>query len=94
MLKIGQKVVCIDGSAIRADCQVGIPQRPTEGEIYTVRSVQIEPHIDGYGVRLEEILNPSMVWSDGEELEWSYDYRRFKPLEITTQKTEDAILAN
>lgn len=65
----------------------------TEGVIYTVRSIQMEPHIAGYGIRLEEILNPSMIWSDGEEREWSYDHRRFKPLETVEQKTEDAALA-
>lgn len=93
MFTIGQKVVCIDGSAIRADCQVGMPQRPTEGAIYTVRSIQVESHIAGYGVRLEEILNPSMIWSDGDEREWSYDHRRFRPVAETEQKSEDAILA-
>lgn len=74
MFKVGQKVVCVDGSPVRADCQVGMPCRLVKNTVYTVRSIQTEPHIEGYGVRLEEILNPSMIWSDGDEREWSYDY--------------------
>lgn len=93
MLRIGQKVVCIDGSAVRSDCQVGMPQRPTEGAIYTVRSIQVEPRIDGYGIRLEEIENPSMIWSDGDEREWSYDHRRFRPL-VENEIKEAAELAD
>lgn len=94
MFKVGQKVVCIDGSAIRADCQVGMPIRPNKGEIYTVRSIQIEPHIDGYGVRLEEIMNPSMLWSDGDEREWSYDHRRFQALIEQHDELETAAVLN
>lgn len=86
MLRVGQKVICIDGSAVSSDCQVGMPQRPVEGIIYTVRSIQVELHIDGYGIRLEEIWNPSMIWSDGDEQEWSYDPRRFRPLDQAEQK--------
>lgn len=80
MFRIGQKIVCIDGSAVRPDCAVGTPQRLIVGAVYTVRSIQTESHIDGYGVRLEEIINPSMIWSDGDEREWSYDRRRFRPV--------------
>ncbi len=93
MFAIGQKVVCIDASPVRSDCAVGMPIRLVRDAIYTVRSIQTELHIDGYGVRLEEILNPSMIWSDGDEREWSYDHRRFKPLIEVHQKLEDAELA-
>jgi hypothetical protein len=54
--------------------------RLVEGAVYTVRSIHTEPHIQGYGVRLEELLNPSVLWSDGTEVEWSYMSERFLPV--------------
>lgn len=93
MFAIGQKIVCIDASPVRQDCRVGMPIRLVKGTIYTVRSIQTETHIDGYGVRLEEILNPSMIWSDGDEREWSYDHRRFEPLVDDKQKQRIAEFA-
>lgn len=80
MLKPGQKVVCIDGAPMRNGCGDVMPLRLVEGRIYTVRSLHTEPHIAGYGVRLEELLNPSFVWADGTEKEWSYQSERFRPL--------------
>lgn len=80
MFKVGQKVVCVDDSPMRTDCVVGMPLRLVADRVYTVRSIQTEPHIEGYGVRLDEIVNPSMIWSDGEETEWSYDHRRFRSI--------------
>jgi hypothetical protein len=78
MFKVGQKVICVDASPVRSDCASAMPLRLSKGTTYTVRSIQTEPGIDGYGVRLEELLNPSMIWADGDEKEWAYDYRRFK----------------
>lgn len=80
MLKIGQKVVCIDGSPMRNNTADVLPLHLSEGEIYTIREIHTEPHINGYGVRLAELLNPSIVWSDGTECEWSYQSERFRPL--------------
>lgn len=88
MFKVGEKIVCIDASPVRADCQVGMPLRLTLNAVYTVASIQTEPHIPGYGVRLEELPNPSMIWSDGEEREWSYDNRRFRPVSNVEDKIE------
>lgn len=88
MFKIGEKVVCVDASPARPDCAVGMPLRLTLNAVYTVRSIQTEPHIAGYGVRLEELPNPSMIWSDGDEREWSYASNRFRPLsERAAQRT-------
>lgn len=80
MFKVGQKVVCVDASPVRPDCAVGMPLRLTLNAVYTVGSIQTEPDIEGYGVRLEELPNPSMIWSSGEEREWSYDSKRFRPV--------------
>lgn len=75
----GQKVVCIDGSPVRtADGTAML--RVVEGAVYTVRSLHTEPHIPGYGVRLKELQNPSVLWSDGTEVEWSYRSDRFRPV--------------
>lgn len=81
MFVVGQKIICIDASPVRRDCLSSMPVRLVHGTIYTVRSLHHVPHIpDSYGVRLEETLNPSIIWSDGTESEWSYDHKRFKPL--------------
>jgi hypothetical protein len=80
MFRIGQKVVCVDDALMRNGCGGAIPLRLIRGAVYTVRSIHTEPHIEGYGVRLEELLNPSIVWSDGGEREWSYQSERFAPV--------------
>lgn len=89
MLKVGQKVVCVDGSPVRD--AFATPLRVVEGQTYTVRSIHTEPHIQGYGVRLEELLNPSIVWSDGTESEWAYHWGRFQP--VVENGTETALVA-
>ena len=83
MLTVGQKVVCVDGSPMKNDCADVLPLRLVEGRIYTVRSIHTEPHIDGYGVRLDELVNPSIIWADGTEKEWSYLSARFRPVADT-----------
>lgn len=81
MFKIGQKVICIDDTPPSAQnganyCLI----RPVAGEVYTIRGVHTEAHIDGYGVYLEECLNPSVIWDSGEEIEWPLASTRFKAL--------------
>lgn len=90
MFAIGQKVVCIDGSPPR-HAAAQLPLRLVEGATYTIRSIHTEPHIEGYGVRLEELVNPSIVWSDGDEYEWSYDRRRFRPLADVQESENDSL---
>lgn len=80
MFDVGQKVICIDDAPMRNDCGKVMPLRLVHGKVYTIRSIHRETHIDGYGVRLEELLNPSIVWADGEEREWSYQSERFRPV--------------
>lgn len=79
MLRIGQKVVCIDDSA-NPETVSYTPCRPRKGEVYTVRGVLTQPHIAGYGIYLEELPNPSIVWSDQDEKEWPFRSERFRPL--------------
>lgn len=80
MFKVGQKVICVDDAPMRNDCGDVMPLRLVHGRVYTVRSIHTEPHVVGYGVRLEELPNPSIVWADGEEREWSYQSERFAPV--------------
>ena len=79
MLRVGQKVVCIDAAPPR-HAAAQLPLRLVEGSVYTIREIHTEPNIDVYGVRLNELLNPSIIWSDGDEKEWSYQSERFRPL--------------
>lgn len=81
MFKPGQKVVCVDDTPpSRANGADYMPCRPHKGAIYTIRGVHTERHIEGYGVYLEEILNPSVIWSNGTECEWPFSSSRFRPL--------------
>lgn len=79
MFKIGQKVVCID-DAMNPETVDYTPCRPRRGEVYTVRGFLVQDHIEGYGVYLEELLNPSIIWSDQDEKEWPFKPERFRPL--------------
>lgn len=60
---------------------MAVPCRPRKGEVYTVRGIHREPHIEGYGVYVEELLNPPVIWSDGHEVEWPFASTRFRPLD-------------
>lgn len=90
MFSKGQIVICIDDSPGRADCVAAMPLKLTKNALYKVRAIHVEPGIEGYGVRLEELLNPSIIWSDGEEKEWSYAAHRFRP--VAQSWTEDVAL--
>jgi hypothetical protein len=79
MFSVGQKVVCID-DGVYEDAAPFLPCRPRAGKIYTIASIHIEPGLEGYGLRFEECPNPEIAWSDGDECEWSFHSRRFRPL--------------
>ncbi len=91
MFRIGQKVVCIDAS-VYGDAAPYLPMRCKVNEVYTVRSVHTEPHLTGYGIRLEEVLNPSMLWSDSDEKEWSFSATKFRPLAPTEIVREEFVM--
>lgn len=77
MFKPGQRVVCINGN-INSETSQYTPCKPRTGEIYTVRGILTQPHIPGYGVYLDELPNPSIIWSDGDEKEWPFKSERFR----------------
>lgn len=87
MFKVGQKVVCIDDAPPRNGAAPFVPLRLVAGRVYTIRSIHTEPHLDGYGVRLDELLNPPIVWDDGTESEWSYQSERFRSVVAGTTET-------
>lgn len=84
--RVGQKVVCIDDSstdpAIRASLQRDGMVWPIKGTIYTVRWIGCWHFRDQYhpAVRLIEIVNPIIAWSDGTADELAFISSRFRPL--------------
>lgn len=91
MFKVGQKVVCVDASP--SHFVQFVPLRLSRGEIYTIRSIHKDDRLKGYGVRLEELVNPSIVWSDGGDMEWSYDSGRFRSIKKTDKLEMNAAAA-
>lgn len=94
MFKIGQKVICVDDTPPSAEngadyCLI----RPVRGRIYTIRGTHTEPHIEGYGVWLEECLNPSVIWDSGEEIEWPFASTRFRPIAQSPEEIADVLVA-
>lgn len=79
MFKLGQKVVCIDDSR-NPETEAYTPCHPIKGQVYTIRGVHKQPNIPGYGVYLEELLNPIQMWSDSDEMEWPFKSERFRPV--------------
>lgn len=79
MFRPRQKVVCIDDS-VNPETVSYTPCRPRKGDVYTVRGWLTQAHIVGYGVYLEELLNPSIIWADQDEREWPFRSTRFRPL--------------
>lgn len=77
MFKIGQRVVCVDAS-FNAETRPYMPCWVTKGETYTIRGIHTDHRIPGYGVYLEEVINPEQVWSDDEPREWPFAATRFR----------------
>lgn len=73
---VGQKVVCVDG-------EVGFfPGPPVTdpiiGSVYTIREI-VDVYSDGLGFRLEEIINPTFEYADGQT-EATFDETWFRPI--------------
>ena len=73
----GERVVCIN-SNFSAECQQYMPCWITKGRTYTIRGIHVDPNIEGYGVYLEEVVNPEQIWSNDEPREWSFSAGRFR----------------
>lgn len=77
MFQVGERVVCVNAD-FNAETKPYMPCWVKLGTIYTVRGIHKDPNLEGYGVYLEEVVNPEQVWSNDEPREWSFDARRFK----------------
>ena len=86
MFHIGQLVVCINDTwKSHLKNTEGISM-PTKGMIYTIRGLPDCPgdrEGHGYGVHLEEIINPVKLYTWGK-MEAVYDPSRFRPVRKTS----------
>lgn len=76
MFKIGDRVQCVDAS-LNGETRPYMPCWVTKGDTYTIRGIHKDPNIEGYGVYLEEVVNPEHIWANDEPREWSFSSRRF-----------------
>ena len=80
-MKVGDKVICIDGSIPFAEVFRDFKFWPQEGEKYTIRGIQNS--LDrGKGLHLEELKNP-VIFIDALQghVEPAYSAKRFRVLE-------------
>ena len=90
MFKIGDRVECIDAS-FNAETKPYMPCWIKLHAIYHIRGIHKDSALEGYGVYLEEIINPEQVWSNDEPCEWSFDHRRFRPTLLKASILLDAV---
>lgn len=79
MFKIGERVECIDASIHDSYTRRFMPCWVKHGAIYHIRGIHQDPKIPGYGVYLEEVVNPEQVWDNDKPREWSFNHTRFRP---------------
>ena len=87
--RVGQKVVCVDGSAHWGGH--GDEMLPIEGEIYTIREL-FDCGDEGIGVRLVELVNEPRHYNIGF-MEGCLIPERFRPLVQTGIGVFKAMLA-
>lgn len=76
---VGMKVVCVRGFVV--DMQQ-TEVAPKEGHVYTIRTISAYAG-DGVYVRLAEIVNPVLPYSDGDN-ECDFIADNFRPVETRT----------
>lgn len=87
MFEIGQQVVCINDKWTIEGNHI----RPVRGCVYTIRSFRVLD--DCLGLRFEEIVNPSIQFSDGYfEVSFISDF--FRPVRKTNIDVFTQILNN
>jgi hypothetical protein len=85
---VGQKVVCIDGSAPSRDVKFSLGSRyPDDGKIYTIRECLIWG--GSPAVRLQEIVNPKLNFIHEGFSEQAFSPERFRP--VIQRKTDISI---
>ncbi len=70
MFRVGQKVVCVDASRLRARAPL------KKGAVYTVRWAGQRPTDHEPGIMVEEFS----CWHSRHHLEWSFRATRFRPV--------------
>lgn len=92
MFVVGQNVLCVDDQLWEVDQKI-LPNKPVAGCVYTVRSIQIDADLQGYGIRLVEIVNPVCHFLDTDlHIEWSFMSIRFRPV-VDTKQEKELVLA-
>ena len=92
MFQIGQKVVCVDDSTTNPTTRASLQSQgmiwPSKGLIYVIRWIGRWYFNDGplLAVRVAEIINPTVTWSDGDTDELAFLASRFRP--IIERKTD------
>lgn len=84
--KPGVKCVCIFG----AFYPVYGETVPVEGRTYTIRDVQWHDDVKRTGIRLVEIVNGPMPYTNGVK-EACFDVEQFRPLIATSKSVEDDV---
>lgn len=86
MFKVGQKVVCINGSPDPNKKHHPSVVFPKTGKIYTIRHIwESQTHSGRIGVVLEEIRNPINPHYNHE---YGFDSDRFKPIDMIDDSVE------
>ena len=76
MIAVGSLALCINDTFHPESIRL-IPNRPQKGQHYFVREIEEYYGTDRVGVRLEEIQNPHVRFSNGAVKEPSFDIDRF-----------------
>jgi hypothetical protein len=76
MIGPGSLALCVNDSFLPESVRL-IPNRPIKGQHYFIREVEEYYGAGKVGVRLEEIKNPNIRFSNGEIKEPSFDIDRF-----------------
>jgi hypothetical protein len=86
MFRIGQKVVCINGTPDPTKKSHPGVVFPKTGKIYTIRDIWgSQTHPDRVGITLEEIRNP---FNEVYNHEYGFDSDRFKPIDMIEDSVE------
>ena len=79
-MNVGSLVECVNGSFEPKQIEL-IPNRPKQGKIYTIRTIQNYPKKNSVGLLLEEIVNEPLMMPNLDGLfEPTFNIERFREL--------------
>lgn len=88
-MKIGSIVECIDGDFGVYD--VPEVKFPEKGEIYTIRAIDECPCGCGVFIKVEEIINPIVIFNDGSRDEPLFCMENFREIEFNEDEIKEII---